>query len=178
MMNTVDSPPINHQKFPNDSVTVSHNDDQGKSQHFVQFYESESFLETRVAEFISTAFKSGESAILIATPEHRSAIEKRISHQGFSIPELAKAGNYFSFDAKETLSRFMLANVPNEKLFFRELSTVLDKATSGHRRRVCAFGEMVALLCADQNHESAISFRRCGMNLAKATRFHCSARIP
>lgn len=155
-MNRVDSPLLKNQKSENDSGADSHDNDQGESQHFVQFYESESFLETRVAEFISKAFESGDAAVLIATPEHCSAIEKLISTQGFSIPELAKTGRYFSFDAKEMLSRFMLANVPNEKLFYRELRPVLDKATDGHRRRVRAFGEMVSLLCANKNFDAAI----------------------
>lgn len=155
-MNRVDSPRVNIQRSPNDSSAVSENGGRGEARHFVQFYENDSFLEARVAEFISKAFDSDEPAVLIATPEHRSAVERHLSERGFPIQELAKSGGYFAHDAKETLSRFMSGGVPDEKLFRRELGRVLEEASQGRRTHVRAFGEMVALLCEGKNYDAAL----------------------
>src|SRR5690348_5924128 len=149
-MNRVDSPPLKNQKFANHSGAVSGNTDRGNSGHYVQFYETEKFLVKRVAEFVAAAFETDDAGILIATPGHRSAVERELSKQGFPIEELTSAGRYFSIDAKGMLSQFMTGDSADEKNFHREIGALLDKASSGRRRHVQGFGEMVALLCAEK----------------------------
>jgi len=102
-MNRVDSPPLKNQKSPSDSRAVSGTPDRSNSRHYVQFYESDAFLVSRVAEFIAAAFETDGAAVLIATPEHRSAVEQQLSDKGLSPTELTEAGRYFSIDAKEML---------------------------------------------------------------------------
>src|ERR1041385_7288246 len=109
-MNRVDSPVLRNQKSINDSTTVSDSGIHGEIPHYVQFYESDAFLVTRVVEFFTSAFETEDSVIIIATPDHRSAVEHQLSKQGFSLVELSRAGRYFSIDAKEMLSRFMVAD--------------------------------------------------------------------
>src|SRR6202012_1884426 len=78
-------------------------------EHTVQFYENDAFLVDRVCAFISAGVKSGDGAILIGTPSHRSAIEQQLSRQtGIDLAQLKKGHRYFSLDAKETLSQFMV----------------------------------------------------------------------
>jgi len=155
-MNRVDSLPAKNQESINGASPVSGDDDQGHTRHYVQFYETEDFLVTRVAEFITTAFKTNDSAIIIATPEHRAAVQELLFQRGLPITEFTKAGRYISLDAKETLKRFIIGGSPDAKLFKREIGAVLEKATNSGRRHVWAFGEMVALLSADKNHDAAI----------------------
>src|SRR5947199_37552 len=135
-MNRVDSPPPKNQKSIDDSRTVSGNGDEGSCQHYVQFYESDAFLEARVAEFIAAAFKADESGVLIATPEHRAAVEEQLAEKGFPIAQLTKTGRYFPIDAQQMLSRFMLADFPDEEIFQREIGSLLEKASNGRRRHV------------------------------------------
>ena len=155
-MNRVDSLPVENPDSINDSPIVSREGNNGNSRHYVQFYESDAFLEPRIADFIAPALQGEDAAVLIATPEHRSSVERLLSERGFSLPKLARAGRFFSIDAEEMLSRFMTGNSPDEKIFHREIGALLDKATLGRRRHVHGFGEMVGLLCAGKNHDAAI----------------------
>jgi PAS domain S-box-containing protein len=167
-MNHVDSPPTRNQKSLNDSSAVSCNGEVVHSQHYVQFYESEAFLEARVAEFIAAALETEDAGVLIATPEHRSAVERQLSKQGFPLEELTKAGRYFSIDAKEMLSRFMINGSADEKKFHQEIGALLETASCGRRRHVQGFGEMVALLSAEKNHAAAIRLEELWNELGRS----------
>src|SRR5436190_1723477 len=90
-MNRVDSPPVKNRKSIDDSRTVSTNGDEGGCGHYVQFYESDAFLAARVAQFIVAAFEKDDAGVLIATPEHRAAVEEQLSQKGFQLAQLAKA---------------------------------------------------------------------------------------
>ncbi len=167
-MKRVDSLPFKNQPSINESSAVSGDCDHGETRHYVQFYESDAFLVTRVADFIASAFNTDDAAVMIATAEHRSAVEKLLSERGVDIAALTKAGRYFSIDAKETLNRFVIAGTPNPKLFNKEITSLLDKATNDGRRPVWAFGEMVALLSAEKNHEAAIKVEQLWNALSPA----------
>ena len=173
-MNRVDSPPLKNQKSPSDSRAVSGTPDRSNSRHYVQFYESDAFLVSRVAEFIAAAFETDGAAVLIATPEHRSAVEQQLSDKGLSPTELTEAGRYFSIDAKEMLSRFMSNGSPEERLFNRELNPLLDNASNGRRRHVWAFGEMVALLSADKNHDAALKLEQMWNGVSHSLSLLCA----
>ena len=45
----------------------------GASEHFVQFYEDETFLQESIAGFLAAGLRQGEATILIATKPHRRA---------------------------------------------------------------------------------------------------------
>jgi PAS domain S-box-containing protein len=164
----VDLLPLKNQKSINDSITVSGNGDHGETHHYVQFYESDAFLVTRVADFVASAFKSDDGAVIIATREHRIAVERLLSQRGLAVAELTQAGRYFSLDARETLDRFLIADSPDGILFHREIGALLDKATDGRRRHVWAFGEMVALLSAEKNHDAAIKLEEMWNELSRS----------
>src|SRR5437899_5058875 len=69
------------------------------SEHFVQFYEEDSYLERSVAGFLSAGLRQGETAILIATPGHRKEIEAQLREEGLE-PDAARAGGtYVPLDA-------------------------------------------------------------------------------
>src|SRR6266536_2972432 len=54
----------------------------GSADHFVMFYEADSFLVDGVVDFIGPALKAGERAIVVATPEHRAGIEAGLRADG------------------------------------------------------------------------------------------------
>src|SRR6185436_17080367 len=47
--------------------------------HFVQFYEDDGFLVQSIAGFLTAGFTAGESAVVIATPAHRRALDQRLN---------------------------------------------------------------------------------------------------
>jgi PAS domain S-box-containing protein len=146
--------------------------------HSVQFYESDSFLADRVSDFLKAGIDVGESAILVGTPEHRVAIEKRLSQQGVNLLALVAAGQYFPLDAQETLSKLMAGDSPDEKRFNRVIGGVVTKASNGGRCGVRAFGEMVALLWADGKCEQAIQLEELWNGLSRTHSFSLLCAYP
>jgi excisionase family DNA binding protein len=124
--------------------------------HFVLFYEADSFLVDGVVDFIGPALKAGERAIVVATPEHRACIEAALLGDGIDVPKAVSDGTYVSVDAAHTLSRFLIEDVPDPARFEAVLHGLLrGSARSAGRPRI--FGEMVALLVADDKPEGALA---------------------
>jgi hypothetical protein len=122
-------------------------------EHFVQFYDGEgAFLDT-LTGFVSGGLRSGEGVIIIATPEHRAALERRMSSEGIDTAGARARDQYIVLDANETLSCFMVKGWPDDERFELTVTNLIARAGKGGRR-VRAFGEMVALLWA-QGHAGA-----------------------
>jgi hypothetical protein len=85
--------------------------------------------------------------MVIATPEHRTELDKRLSDAGIDVRRAQAENRYISLDAETTLARFMRNSMPDEELFAECVTSLLRQATANDRR-VRAFGEMVALLWA------------------------------
>jgi hypothetical protein len=115
------------------------------SDHIVQIYENDKVFLDSLEGFIGSGILAGEAVIIIATKEHLSAIEKRLANQGFDVDGLIERDRFIGLEASEALSKFMVNDWPDEKLFF-EMVTAVFKRAQRNSRKVRAFGEMVALL--------------------------------
>jgi signal transduction histidine kinase len=158
-------PHLSHQQHPNT--------------HAVQFYEEDSSLLESLTKLIGTTLMAGDVAIVIATPEHREELAKRLKALGLDLEVSAKLGRYCAFDAAETLSGFMLHGVPNPALFHSFMGYILSSigpTTEGKRPRVLFFGEMVALLWADGDIDAALKLEQLWNDLARSHSFqlHCA----
>src|SRR5262245_25312591 len=87
------------------------------SEHFVQFYENDDFLIESVSCFVGAALKDGDSSVVIATPEHRQALQKKLNACGIDVAEAQTSGRYFLLDAGEALSNFMIGSSPDPGRF-------------------------------------------------------------
>jgi PAS domain S-box-containing protein len=141
----------------------------GKSEHFVQFYEDDCFLIQSVAAFIGAGFSEGEAGIVIATKPHVEALEKRLLQQGLNPDELRAQGDYHPLDASETLAKFMVAGLPDPRLFQQVVGSLVSRITI-EGRPLRAFGEMVALLWQEDNAAAAIRLEELWNALGKE---HC-----
>lgn len=151
--------------------------DMSKSEHFVQFYEDDSFLVESVAQFIGAALGSGGGAIVIATPAHRQALEARMQRHGLNVAAFEARRQYIPLDAAETLAKFMVNGAPDPVLFKATLSPVLaGLETDG--RAISAFGEMVALLWAEGNGAAAIRLEELWNELAATYTFSLFCAYP
>jgi hypothetical protein len=125
------------------------------SDHFVQFYESDKYLVDSVSGFVAAALDAGDSSMVIATLDHRVAIEGKLVAAGVDISAAIDAGRFAVLDAADTLSRIMLDGSPDTRRFGQQIVRLIAQlAQKG--RRIHAFGEMVALLWADGNRHAAI----------------------
>jgi PAS domain S-box-containing protein len=124
-------------------------------EHVVQFYESDTFLAEVVVEFLGHGLVSGDPAVVIATPEHRRLFADRLTGKGVDVAQATARGRLAMLDARDTLARFMVGEMPDGERFNQTIGQLLDRlAVPG--RRVRAYGEMVNLLWQDGNAKGAL----------------------
>ena len=128
--------------------------------HFVQFYKRDAPLLDEVADFIESGLRSGDAGIVIATAAHREALALRLRLAfGDNLSE-ACPGEYIALDAAETLDGFMVEGWPDAQRFRNTVGALVESASARGARSVCAFGEMVALLCEQNRHEAAVQLEK------------------
>src|SRR5262245_56330773 len=87
--------------------------------HAVQFYADPAELFERVGTFLSEGLAAGQPAIVIATPEHGSAIERALESHLIDVAHARRLGDLVMLDAEETLGTFMVDHAPVGSLFRR-----------------------------------------------------------
>jgi hypothetical protein len=116
-------------------------------EHIAQFYENEGVLLDSLERFVRAGIMENESAIVIATRQHLRALDDRLNATGVNVAMIRLLDHYITVDADEALDQFMVNKWPDEELFFKLVTSLIERS-SGDGRRVRAFGEMVALLWA------------------------------
>ena len=144
--------------------------DMGESEHFVQFYESDEFLIDSVSGFIGAALTAGNSSVVIATPAHHSALERKLAACGVDVVAALAAGRWVPLDAADTLAKFMVDGSPDPRRFAETVGTIIAGLAQGGRR-IHAFGEMVALLWANGQRDAAIRLEELWNDLGRQHRF-------
>jgi signal transduction histidine kinase len=149
--------------------------------HSLQFYEEDSSLLDSLTKLIGTTLMAGDMAIIIATPEHREGLAKRLKARGLDLEVSARIGRYCALDAADTLSGFMVNGALNAPLFHSFLGYILSSVRStaeSNRTRVVLFGEMVALLWADGNFKAALQLEQFCNDLAGSHSFELYCAYP
>jgi len=123
--------------------------------HFVQFYESEDFFLDSLASYIATGVKTKEAVVVLATNSHLQALDKRLITHGVDARTAAIEHHYLPLDAHDTLVQLMVDGTLSPAQFKSLLGGKVAKANR-HGGRVRVFGELVALLWADENYQDAI----------------------
>ena len=123
--------------------------------HLVQIYQDDQALIDSLEGFIVGGLSAGDAVVIIATPSHRAALQKRLESQGFDIAAVAATDRYIALDADEALAKFMRKGWPDDELFQNLIEQLLARAQS-RGRRVRAFGEMVAILWAQGNNGATV----------------------
>ncbi|HWZ92298.1 MAG TPA: ATP-binding protein, partial [Polyangiaceae bacterium] len=124
--------------------------------HAVQFYDSDEFLFETVGDFLAEGLLAGDHAIVIATEEHRQGFTRRLAMRG--IEAGATDGRLTLLDARETLARFMVGDMPDRDLFRKLLARLMERPAAGSEPapKLRAYGEMVDVLWRDGNRSAAI----------------------
>lgn len=176
---TLDPAPNSSRKSTTDPEASALTEDSHpeSNDHAIQFYDDDHFLAESVSTFICKGIEAGEGGIVIGTPEHREAVENRISNR-VNLKEAKAKGLYTALDAAETLSGFMIGGAPDSNSFERIIGGVLHNAANGSGRKVRAFGEMVALLWAEGNHEGAFRLEQMWNELRRKHSFSLLCAYP
>jgi len=149
----------------------------GEVEHFVQFYEEESFLIDSVGEFIGSGLGGGHGALVLATPPHIEVLERRLRKQGVDVTAVKASGQLVLMDAATALAQFMVNDLPDPERFRRVIGAEVEKI-SKDRRNLRAFGEMVALLWEAGNREGALRLEQLWNELAKIHAFALFCAYP
>jgi hypothetical protein len=151
----------------------------GPCSHAVQFYENDGHLLDLLMRFAGPALVAGDVAIVIATKPHRDGLTKRLRANGLDIDVPRRQGRFIALDAAATLARFCSGNAINPQAFHEVIGGILEKiAGAGERRRIVAFGEMVALLWADGRGEAAIQLEQLWNDLGRRYAFSLCCAYP
>ncbi len=115
--------------------------------HVVQIYEDDAVFLDALAGFVGGGINSGECVIVIATANHLKSLKNRLADYGIKVETLIQDDRYIPLEAEETLSKFMVNDWPDEELFNKTVSSLINRGAC-KERRIRAFGEMVAILWA------------------------------
>jgi PAS domain S-box-containing protein len=150
----------------------------GTADHLVRFYDDNDLLMTEVGDFIDAALRVGGSAIIIATPDHVSSLRRRFCEGSIGPQQVAALAAKLSFhDAEETLNQFMIDGWPDASRFDAVVGKIVRMACA-EGGIVHAFGEMVALLCAQDRFDAAIRLEEMWNTLAGETQFSLFCAYP
>jgi signal transduction histidine kinase len=155
-------------QLPAASAVAPRMDRDAEHAHSVQFYEDDDFLCDLLADFVVAAAASRRPALLIATEPHREALLPRLAGRGLDAEQLVDGGRFLLLDASETLGTFMLGGSPDPALFQRSIGRVLRRFAGepdGHP--VAVFGEMVDVLCREENSRAALLLEELWGRLAR-----------
>lgn len=160
---------------------LAHWGDHNHPGHAVQFYGEDSFLLDELSRFIGTALGAGESAIVIATKDHRDGLAQRLKAWGLDIAMAMAQGRYISLDAADTLAKIMVGESPDATRLAEVVGSVIARVTGaaeGEPHPVAAFGEMVALLWAQGKYDAAIRLEQLWNDLARTHSFSLRCAYP
>jgi signal transduction histidine kinase len=137
-------------------VTAAVFDTPSSHTHAVQFYEDDGFLFDTVGHFLASGLQAGERVVAIATGDHRAGLTQRLHGAGFT--DAVESGQLVVLDARESLSKFMIGDMPNADLFRDWIGRVMTGMQTGARpvARVRAYGEMVDVLWREGNSRAAV----------------------
>lgn len=151
-------------------------------EHLVQFYDNEAYLVEQIWEFIGPCLRAGRVAVVIAPGARLASLE--VKYAGDGLRDNAEAVvhpdglPYIALDAEATLSSIMIDGWPDESRFHAIVGAVMRDATNDGQRSVCAYGEMVALLCSAGKQRAAIRLEQLWCDLGKKYPFSLLCGYP
>jgi len=151
------------------------------SAHAVQFYEDEAVFIQSLSEFVGAALGAGGACIVIATQDHHRKLIEALSINGIEMARVLAEGRYIRLDARRTLDRFMLRGRPDRRRFWEEVELMVQRAKATLRpgsTTISAFGEMVAILWAEGNHEAAIELEHLWNEVIERHKIHLRCAYP
>jgi hypothetical protein len=81
--------------------------------HILQLFDTDDSLARTVADFLSAGASLDQTLLVVATPEHWSAIAAVLHTSSFDVGREQAQGRLTVLDADELLSRFMRRGEPN-----------------------------------------------------------------
>ena len=121
--------------------------------HIIQVYSNDNVLIRALSRFVGGGLEQGEAAVVIAVPQHISALSRELTANG--IRSKAEDGAFVAIDAERCLAGFMVDVMPDPVAFRSAMTAILDRLRDAGYRKIRLFGEMVNLLW-EENLEATL----------------------
>jgi DNA-binding NarL/FixJ family response regulator len=139
--------------------------------HEVQFYSDDTVFLESFTQFIAAALKAGKAVIVLVTESHRQGLLQKLKEQGLDVATAIESGILVPLDNAETLSTFMVNDMPDPTRLFEIAGSLIQKAAKAASRdqnpRVAACGECAPLLWAEGKVDAAIRLEQLWDQLVK-----------
>ena len=119
--------------------------DLAPTDHVCQMYGDESSLIEALVGFVASGLAADETTVVVATDEHIARLLRHLQALGEDVEEAIASERIIAIPAAATLARFMVDGWPDAGAFAVCVAEITTRARA-RRRKVRAFGEMVALL--------------------------------
>lgn len=145
--------------------------------HLVQFYPDDNTLIDNLHEYVSTGLGSKATCLVIATKTHIAKLDARLG-QTIDVAAAQASGRYITFNARQALASFMVDDMPDEKLFYKHIGSLMQEVIQKHGKPVRAYGEMVAILWKAGNKDAVIELEQLWNGLAEEYDFSLYCAYP
>lgn len=149
--------------------------------HAVQIYADLDELADSVATYLARGFEVGEPAVVLATADHAERFLEQLAALGWDERRIEREACLHIEDADATLAAIMQGGKsPSRPVFEQIVGGLLDDAAKrAPGREVCAFGEMVDLLCERGESKAAAELEELWNDLGRRRRFSllCGYRL-
>ena len=135
------------------------------SEHHLQLFDSSKSLAETVAAYLMAGLNRGEPLLVVATPEHRDLLGKKLEAAGLNVRNAMISSRLTMLDAAQLLDKFMRQDTPNPVAFDEVVGTLVGRIANG--RRVCIYGEMVDVLAARGNYKGAYQLEQLWNDLGR-----------
>lgn len=149
--------------------------------HSVHIYDEPSALISRLCGIVSSSLRVGDSVLIVATPGHRRQLVNALRESGVDVRTRARERRFTMFDARETLSSFMVNGKPDSGLFRVSIGEMLTQARRYARskdQRLMVFGEMVSVLWDEGKKHAALQVEALWNDTLAHRTFHLHCAYP
>jgi DNA-binding NarL/FixJ family response regulator len=139
--------------------------------HEVEFYSDDAAFVVGFTRFIEAALEAGNAVIVVATESHRKSLLHRLQEHGVDIVAAVEQGRYVSLDVADTLSTFMVNDLPDPARFLRVAGNLVAsaaKASKGQPPRAAACGECAPTLWKQGKLDAAVEVEHLWDEIAKS----------
>jgi DNA-binding NarL/FixJ family response regulator len=139
-----------------------------KATHRALFYSDDAVLLDSFTRFISAALKAGNAAIVLVTESHQESLCERLKAEGVDIKGAIQQGTLILLDVAQTLSTFMVNDMPDAARFFEVTRGPIEAAAKAAKNsHVVACGECSPHLLAEGKLDATIRLEQLWDKLAK-----------
>jgi len=127
--------------------------------HEVVFYSEDRQLLDKLSQFIATALKAGNAAIVIATESHQHSLVRSLQASGLDVEAAIEQGRYIARDAANAISPFVVNDSIDSGRFLESFGNLIRQAANAAKSehpRVALFGEGADLLWKRGEVDAAI----------------------